>query len=120
MNAMKWRRLWVGCAGISGAVAMSLAAMAAHALSGNAQHLAERAVEYQILHALALLALAALPRERRCINVAGALFVAGTVFFCGSLYGTALWNWPATFAAPLGGTCLIAGWVALAVSAWKA
>ena len=73
----------------------------------------QTAVQYQMWHALAVLALglAAVPR----VALAGRLFAAGTVLFSGSLYLMALtgarWLGAVT---PLGGATMIAGWALLA------
>jgi len=74
----------------------------------------ETAVFYQLVHAVALLALAAIPRT---VAPTAWLWIAGVIFFSGSLYGLALtgakWLGPIT---PLGGLFLLAGWIALAFS----
>lgn len=74
------------------------------------------AVQYQMWHAVALVALSALAMPRP--GLAAALLVAGTVLFSGSLYALALtgarWLGPLT---PLGGMLMIGGWAALA---WRA
>jgi uncharacterized membrane protein YgdD (TMEM256/DUF423 family) len=51
-------------------------------------------------------------------ELAGLLFVAGTVLFSGSLYALALtgkrrWG----MVAPIGGTCFILGWASLVLAA---
>jgi uncharacterized membrane protein YgdD (TMEM256/DUF423 family) len=72
-----------------------------------------KAVLYHFVHALALLALAAMPTASRA---ASALFVAGIVLFSGSLYLLALTNikWLGAI-TPLGGLCFLAGWACLAI-----
>jgi uncharacterized membrane protein YgdD (TMEM256/DUF423 family) len=76
------------------------------------------AVQYQMCHAVALLALAALPVPRR--GFAAALLVSGTIVFAGTLYIMALtglrWLGAVT---PIGGLLMIAGWAVLAWSAWR-
>lgn len=84
----------------------------------------ETAVRYQMYHALALLLTGALldrsvaPGGRKCLRLAGRLFLAGTLLFSGSLYLLAAsgvrWLGAIT---PVGGVCLIAGW---GVLAWAA
>lgn len=84
----------LGC--VSAFLAVAAGAFGAHALRGrlDAEFLAvyEVGVRYQIMHALALLAvsggLARWPGSR--LAVSGWLFVAGTVLFSGSLYALAL------------------------------
>jgi uncharacterized membrane protein YgdD (TMEM256/DUF423 family) len=107
---------------------VALGAFGAHALKDL---LAERgmaanwqtAVKYQLVHAVALLALAGWARggsDAGAWRWAARFWVAGAVLFSGSLYllCTVGWKWlgPVT---PLGGLCLLGGWVALAVGAFK-
>jgi uncharacterized membrane protein YgdD (TMEM256/DUF423 family) len=83
-------------------------------------HVWATAVQFHLIHALALLALAGWLRPaptgvaaRRSIW-AVRCWLAGTVLFSGSLYLLALggprWLGPVT---PLGGLCLLAGWIFL-------
>lgn len=72
------------------------------------------AVQYQMWHAVALVALAAaLPRA----GVPATLLTLGVLLFSGSLYGMALtgarWLGPVM---PIGGLLMIAGWI---VVAWR-
>ncbi len=55
------------------------------------------------------------------VVAAGALFVAGTAVFSGTLYLLALTGqkWLGAI-TPLGGVALILGWIALAWAAWTA
>lgn len=123
---MKTDSLFATIGACLGAVGVILGAFGAHALKARLtpEHLQtfETGVRYQMVHALALLLLSALiarlaPGPAR---VSGWCFIVGTVFFSGSLYllATAGWRWlgPIT---PLGGLCFIAGWVLLAVAAWR-
>src|SRR5690606_20181477 len=64
-------------------------------------------------HGLALLLLA--PRDR---SFRPWLLAAGLLLFAGSLLGKALAGWPSTL-APAGGVLLMAGWLILAVSAFR-
>ena len=111
--------MWWTVAGILGALGVALGAFGAHGLEGRVTdpHLMEvwhTASRYHLLHALALLGVAAHPRAPA---VPGALFVAGIALFSGSLYTMTLTGarWLGAI-TPLGGLCLIAGWIALA--AW--
>jgi uncharacterized membrane protein YgdD (TMEM256/DUF423 family) len=75
------------------------------------------AVDYQMWHALALLALAALaPVHGRTVPL---LFVVGVAGFSGSLYALALGASGAVWGpvTPLGGSLLIAGWIGVVVRA---
>jgi uncharacterized membrane protein YgdD (TMEM256/DUF423 family) len=78
-------------------------------------------VRYQLWHAFALFAvvfLRTIGPDRPSESLAGVLFVAGVVLFSGGLYALALSGvraWGAL--TPLGGLCLLAGWVSLTVAA---
>lgn len=76
--------------------------------------------EYQMYHALALLAvgLLILRKPSGVLNAAGWCFSLGIAFFCGSLYGLSLFKMPVLgMVAPIGGTLMIIGWVLLAAGA---
>ena len=96
-------------------MAVALGAFGAHALRGtlDANHsrsIWETAVVYQFLHGLALVVLSLHSASR----VVCYLFLAGILFFSGSLYVLAVsqasWLGPIT---PLGGLCFLAGWTVL-------
>ena len=112
---------------LSAAIAVGLGAFGAHGLRGvlTAEMLAvfETGVRYQMYHALALVALglAGSARLGRLANVAGGLFVAGSVCFSRSLYLLTLAGTKGIgLVTPLGGVMLIAGWLVLAGAALKA
>jgi len=80
----------------------------------------EVGVRYQLVHALALLAVAwAITRwPGRAALYAGALFIAGIVLFSGSLYLLALTGERSLSAiTPFGGVAFLAGWACLAWAA---
>ena len=80
----------------------------------------EVGVRYQLVHALALLAVAwAITRwPGRAVLYAGALFIAGIVLFSGSLYLLALTGERSLGAiTPFGGVAFLAGWACLAWAA---
>lgn len=105
-----------------GAVGVLAGAFGAHGLKQrlSPESLAafETAVRYQLLHALALLAVGALSRGGGEWRIPTQLLFWGTVLFSGSIYclstGGPRWMGPVT---PIGGSLLIAGWVALAFAA---
>jgi uncharacterized membrane protein YgdD (TMEM256/DUF423 family) len=74
------------------------------------------AVQWQMWHAIALLAIAALPLTGR--EVPALLLGLGTLVFAGSLYVMALsgLRWLGAI-TPVGGSLMIAGWLLLA---WRA
>jgi uncharacterized membrane protein YgdD (TMEM256/DUF423 family) len=112
--------MWWTISGIMGALGVALGAFGAHGLKNVVTDASlldtwETAARYHLLHALALGLVAAHPAAPRW---AGWLFVAGIVVFSGSLYTLVLTGqrWLGAI-TPIGGLCLIAGWLALAFSA---
>jgi len=83
----------------------------------------QTAVLYQLIHALGLLALAALrPQLARGAATAGASFLlAGIVIFSGSLYVLVLTGTRAIgVITPVGGVCFLIGWLLVALAALRA
>ncbi len=127
--------VWIRIGGISGALAVGLGAFGAHALRSRVTskmldprmlEIFETGVRYQMVHALALLAVGLLALHGRtgtALSVAGWGFLLGSLMFSGSLYGLALSIGPSKILGPitpLGGTAFIIGWIALAVAAGPA
>jgi len=82
----------------------------------------ETGARYQLIHALALLAVAwASTRwSGKPISIAGWAFVIGIIIFSGSLYTLSLTGIRILGAiTPIGGVAFIVGWISLAWSAWK-
>ena len=114
----------IGC--ISGFLGVALGAFAAHALKARLapELLAtfETAVRYQLIHALALLAVAWAHARwpGRVLTAGGWLFVAGTLLFSGSLYALCLTGARGLGAiTPFGGAAFLAGWLCLAWAPWR-
>lgn len=106
-------------------VGVGLGAFGAHGLRGrlSPEMLAifETGVRYQMYHALALLATAALMArvEGRAMLVAGWSFTAGILIFSGSLYALAFTGVTILGAiTPIGGVAFLIGWAALAIAAF--
>ncbi|HYD39265.1 MAG TPA: DUF423 domain-containing protein [Anaeromyxobacter sp.] len=117
-------RLFLTAGAISGGLAVAAGAFGAHALRTRLPPdlLAawKTGAEYQLAHALALLAVGWLVVRApgAAATAAGWLFLAGTVLFSGSLYALALSGVRALGAVtPLGGVAFLAGWVAVAWAA---
>lgn len=111
--------LWVGLGGLNGAVGVVAGALATHQ-AGSAAGLVEIASRYQILHALALIAVGLLVRAGggRWTRFAGAGFLVGIIGFCGGIYAHAATANPLfARATPVGGTVLILAWLCLAAAA---
>jgi uncharacterized membrane protein YgdD (TMEM256/DUF423 family) len=108
-------------------MAVALGAFGAHALKSrlapDMTAVWQTAVQYHAWHALALLAVGLLLGQdpsRSGLAWSGWLFAAGIVLFSGSLYVMALTGIRGLGAiTPLGGVAWLAGWAALAWSAFR-
>lgn len=114
-------RPWIVIAGAAGFLAVAIGAFAAHGMeaAGDARgvELLEKASRYLMWHALAIGLVVLLaerrPEHRRALRLAGGLFVAGMVLFCGTLIVLALTPLSIAIVAPFGGTAFLAGWLTL-------
>lgn len=118
-------RTFMLLAAFFGFTAVALGAFAAHGLkhqlSPDLLAVFQTGVHYQMVHALALLAvvLFALHAPGRALSVAGGLFVLGILLFSGSLYALALSGIRGLGAiTPIGGVAFLGGWISLGVAAW--
>jgi uncharacterized membrane protein YgdD (TMEM256/DUF423 family) len=115
---------WIAAGALSAALAVALGAFGAHALAGRLDarglEIWHTAVQYQGLHALALVGFGLYRARFAGSDLAGWGFLAGSVLFSGSLYGLALGGprflGPIT---PLGGTAFLFGWLMLALQALR-
>lgn len=124
-------------AGVSGAISVSLGAMAAHGLKSKLEtglitetnlQAFDTAARYQMYHSLALLAMAFLIEKFhvKFISYAAWCFMIGIVLFSGSIYilstsklmglENVRWLGPVT---PIGGLFFVSGWLLLAFSTIK-
>jgi uncharacterized membrane protein YgdD (TMEM256/DUF423 family) len=114
-------------AAFAGALGVVLGAFGAHALRGSIEprliETFQTAVQYQLIHALALLLVSLTMGwlgHSLSFEISAYAFMAGIILFSGSLYGLVLtemkWLGPVT---PLGGLCLIVGWLALLVGGFR-
>jgi uncharacterized membrane protein YgdD (TMEM256/DUF423 family) len=118
-------KFWIVTGALLAAVAVGAGAIATHMLrpprlDQRQFESFETAVRYHLFHAVAIvivgLLVASLPQGNW--DLAGWLFLTGSVLFSGGIY-----TWLLTgvrgfvHATPIGGLCLIAGWIALAVIA---
>lgn len=131
------KNIFLFIAGLLGATGVAFGALGAHALKMKMQEGVitadqlggfETATKYQLFHALALLVVYFMNRDKqfRLLTVASYLFVTGIVLFSGSLYLLTTRNITGLNAVsflgpitPLGGVALIAAWVCLAIQAFK-
>ena len=107
------------------ALGVALGAVSAHATHGaahpDAAHLLAAAVTYHLVHGLALVIEGAMARgsPSRWLLAAYALHALGIVLFCGGLWVLAMSGTSLGPIVPAGGVAFIAGWIALAVHAWR-
>ena len=121
------QKLFLVLGSLMGALSVTIGAFGAHALKklltdNGRMDIFETAVKYQFYHAFALLitGLLLFKIQHKFVDYAGIAFIAGTVIFSGSLYILCITNvkgWGAV--TPIGGLCMIAGWVLLAISLMK-
>jgi|TARA_B110000483_G_scaffold242295_2_gene327697 uncharacterized membrane protein YgdD (TMEM256/DUF423 family) len=106
-------------------IAVAMGSFAAHALDSHLDRLMMEVfkigAEYQLAHALALIAVSFLLKfwpKQKLLMISGWAFLAGTILFPFSLYALALTG-VGTLGAitPLGGVAFLVGWVCLAIFA---
>ena len=105
-------RIFLLTGGLAGALGVALSAVAAHSGGGNIA----TAASFLLMHAPALLVLSLLATNR----IGGLVLVVGLVLFCGDLLSRQFLDgrlFP--YAAPAGGLFLIAGWLVVAISAFR-
>ncbi len=125
-------RLFILLASLLGGLGVALGAFGAHGLKNLVEprllEVFNTAVHYQLIHALALLALAFWMRQEvpqhKLFNRAAWSWLIGVGLFCGTLYAHVLTYslFEMRFFAlitPLGGMFFILGWALLFWGAWK-
>ncbi len=108
------------------AMAVAAGAMGAHVLAGQLSpkqmetfHLA---ANYQLVHAIGLIAigLGATEYRSRFVRLAGWLLLLGIVLFSGCLFAWVLTDIKFfVYPVPIGGTAFIVGWIALAIGTYS-
>lgn len=110
-------RSYAVIAALSGCVAVTMGAFAAHAIADErAKELIDIAARYNFMHAMATIAsLTFWNWGARRARFAPPFFLIGMLLFCGSLYALAFgaprWTGAIT---PVGGVLFILGWLTLA------
>ncbi|WP_225775574.1 DUF423 domain-containing protein [Pseudomonas sp. Marseille-Q5115] len=119
-------RSFLMLAAFFGFTGVALGAFAAHGLKGrlSPDYMAifQTGVQYQLVHALALLGVAVLANllPGRLVAWAGLLFCLGIVLFSGSLYALTLSGVARLgIITPFGGLAFLAGWACLGLAAWR-
>jgi uncharacterized membrane protein YgdD (TMEM256/DUF423 family) len=119
-------RIFFVTGAISALIAVAAGAFGAHGLktrvSTEMLAIFETAARYQMYHALALFVVAWAQTRfpGNLVNVAGWLFIVGTILFSGSLYLLSLTEirWLGAI-TPLGGAAFLGGWICLILAGWK-
>jgi len=116
-------RLWLIFGAGAGLSGVALGAFGAHGLQGHipAADFAnfQTAVQYHLIHALALLAADGMLARGLDVTWAACFFGLGLLLFCGALYVLAITGSRAlVMLAPLGGLSFMAGWAVIAWAAW--
>jgi uncharacterized membrane protein YgdD (TMEM256/DUF423 family) len=119
-------RLLLLLAAFGGFTGVALGAFAAHGLKArlSPEYLAvfQTGTHYQLIHSLALLAVALLMLHspHRLLRTSGALFALGILLFSGSLYLLTLTGVTALgMITPFGGLAFLGGWLCLGLAAWR-
>ena len=117
-------RRWLTIAAALGCTAVLLGAFGSHGLRHlvNAEMLGvwRTGVEYQMFHALSMLALATHPRAVSAYQWTLRLWLAGALLFSGSLYAMVLSGMRGLgIVTPVGGLCFVAGWAFLVWAAQR-
>ena len=121
-------RFFVIAASLVMLLGVAAGAFGAHGLSSYFERFPQyegtfdTAVRYQLVHGLALLAVAWAGSQwpGGLVNWAGYLFLLGIVIFSGSLYLLVLTRtgWLGAI-TPIGGVAFLAGWFCLLLAAWQ-
>jgi len=118
-------RFFLLLAGFFGATGVILGSLSSHALthilSNNQLDIFKLGVQYQMYHALALLAVGIWLnyQKSRFLIIASWLFILGIIFFSGTMYSITYLGLPNIGTAPIGGFAFIFGWLLLMIAALK-
>lgn len=110
----------VALGAVNAALAVAAGAFAAHGLrerlTPRALEIFETGARYHLIHAVAMVLAGILVARGP-----GLMFQAGVILFSGSLYALALTDVKGLGAVtPIGGVLFLAGWLWLAITAWRA
>ncbi|PWK76024.1 DUF423 domain-containing protein [Aminobacter sp. AP02] len=109
---MKFDRFLFAAGALFGAAGVALSAAATHGGSANVA----TAANFLLFHAPALIALSLVVAGRRILHIGAAILLVAALLFSGDLLAREfLGQRLFPFAAPVGGTGMILGWLMLAV-----
>jgi uncharacterized membrane protein YgdD (TMEM256/DUF423 family) len=117
---MDRKNLWLILGAFNGAFAVLAGAYGAHIIGGTQINptliTMQKAVRYQMYHAIALVIVAILSNyiQHKMVNISGWLFLIGIILFSGSLYIIVFtgWQW-IELLTPIGGFAFTFGWLGL-------
>ncbi len=119
-------RLFFGLGALLAGIAVAAGAYAAHSASTLGAEQAiwiDKAARYQMYHGIALIAVSwaciQWPEVTRIFQVSGFLFLIGVASFSGSLYVMAFTGTNLGYLTPIGGLAFIAGWLTMAIGAFR-
>ena len=123
---MDRKNLWLILGAFNAAFAVLAGAYGAHIIGGNQLNptliTMQKAVRYQMYHAIALVIVALLARniELKMVDISGWLFLIGIILFSGSLYIIVFtgMQW-IEFLTPIGGFAFTFGWLGLMYVGFK-
>ena len=123
---MNHARFLLAAGALSGLLTVAFGAFAAHGLrhqiSPDMLLVFNKGVDYQGLHALAMLVTGIMSTQHSslALSIAGWSFLLGILLFSGSLYllATSGSSWLGII-TPFGGVCFIIGWLSLALAGWR-
>lgn len=116
---------WIAIGALLGGIAVGAGAFGAHGLKKLVEpemlETWRTGVLYHALHSLGLVAFGLYQARTKCSGLTAWLFLVGTLIFAGTLYALTLGSpkWVGAI-TPFGGVAMIAGWLAFAISAWRA
>jgi uncharacterized membrane protein YgdD (TMEM256/DUF423 family) len=118
-------RLWLVAGALNMLLALIVAATVGHRLEGEfvpvIRNIFDTAREMHFVHALGLIAVGTLSAHfgrKLLLDLAGAAFLVGILFFCGGIYAAFGPNAASVKPLiPLGGVSLMLGWILFAAAA---
>lgn len=118
-------RIFLALGGFFGFTGIILGTISSHVLKHTALTpdqiaIFKLGVQYQMYHAVALIAIAILCYlfTSKLFQIAGGLFTLGIIFFSGTMYAITWGGLPNVGTAPIGGFAFIIGWLLLVIAAF--
>ena len=124
---MEVAKKWIGIGSILVMLSVMIGAFGAHMLEPiigeDKISVYETGVQYHMIHALGIILIGIIMKvfgEAKLLVWSARLLFIGIILFSGSLYALSISGLgPLGAITPLGGVCFIAGWICLAITAFK-